>query len=88
MEPYVSQSPIRGLLDIRRAQEELSFRVARDLKGSIEHFIETIGDPFLGSREKGRRIFEKVSQDLADFIEEVKEIEVEIKVRDYDFRAW
>jgi nucleoside-diphosphate-sugar epimerase len=40
--PYVTQSPMRGPLDICRAQEELSFSVARDLKGSLEHFIETL----------------------------------------------
>ncbi len=48
----------------------------------------TIGDPFLGSKEKGERIFEKASQNLADFVEEAKKIKVEIKNRDYDFRAW
>ena len=40
--PYITQSPMRGPLDIRRAQKELSFSVARDLKGSLEHFIETL----------------------------------------------
>jgi creatinine amidohydrolase len=48
----------------------------------------TIGDPFLGTKEKGKRIFEKASQNLADFVEEVKKMKIEIKVRDYDFRAW
>jgi hypothetical protein len=33
---------MRGPLDIGRAQKELSFSVARDLKGSLEHFIETL----------------------------------------------
>ncbi len=42
MEPHVSQSPIRGPLDIRRAQEELHFTLRRDLRGSIVHFVETI----------------------------------------------
>lgn len=40
--PYIAQSPMRGPLDICRAQEELSFTVARDLKESLEHFIETL----------------------------------------------
>jgi creatinine amidohydrolase len=48
----------------------------------------TIGDPFLGTKEKGQKIYERASQNLTDFIEEVKKIKVEIKVRDYDFRAW
>ncbi len=42
MDPYVSQSPIRGPLDIRRAKNELSYRVRHDLRTSIEEFIETV----------------------------------------------
>jgi nucleoside-diphosphate-sugar epimerase len=42
MDPYVSQSPIRGPLDIRRAKKELSYQVRYDLKGSIEDFLETV----------------------------------------------
>ena len=42
MHPYVTQSPIRGPLDIGRAQKELSFSVAHDLKGSLEHFVEML----------------------------------------------
>jgi UDP-glucose 4-epimerase len=42
MHPYITQSPMRGPLDIGHAQKELSFSVARDLKGSLEHFIETL----------------------------------------------
>ena len=40
--PYITQSPMRGPLDIGRAQKELSFSVALDLKGSLEHFIEIL----------------------------------------------
>jgi len=42
MHPYITQSPMRGPLDIGRAQKELSFSIRRDLKGSLEHFIETL----------------------------------------------
>ena len=42
LEPYITQSPMRGPLDIGRAQKELSFHVALNLKGSLEHFIETL----------------------------------------------
>jgi len=42
LDPYITQSPMCGPLDIGRAQEELAFTVARDLKGSLEHFIETL----------------------------------------------
>lgn len=40
--PYITQSPMRGPLDIGRAQKELSFNVTRDLKESLGHFIETL----------------------------------------------
>jgi UDP-glucose 4-epimerase len=42
MHPYITQSPMRGPLDIGRAQKELSFSVARDLEGSLKHFVETL----------------------------------------------
>ncbi len=42
MDPYVSQSPIRGPLDISRATRELSYQVGYDLKGSLGDFIETL----------------------------------------------
>jgi nucleoside-diphosphate-sugar epimerase len=42
MEPYISQSPIRGPLDIGRAKKELSYRIRKDLRGSIEDFVETV----------------------------------------------
>jgi len=42
MDPYITQSPMRGPLDIGRAQKELSYSVRRSLKGSFEHFIETL----------------------------------------------
>ena len=48
----------------------------------------TIGDPFLGTKEKGEQIFERAAKNLTDFIEEVKKMKVEIKSRDYDTRAW
>jgi len=58
----------------------------------MEHheYVEdaTIGDPFLASKEKGEKIFERASDNLAAFAEEVKKIKVEIKDRNYDLRAW
>jgi nucleoside-diphosphate-sugar epimerase len=42
MDPYVSQAPIRGPLDITRAELELEFRVQKDLRGSMAHFVEMI----------------------------------------------
>jgi UDP-glucose 4-epimerase len=42
MHPYITQSPMRGPLDIGRAEKELCFSIERDLKGSLEHFVETL----------------------------------------------
>jgi hypothetical protein len=48
----------------------------------------TIGGPFLGTKEKSKKISAKAGQNWAEFIEEVKKIKTEIKSRDYEFRAW
>ena len=48
----------------------------------------TIGDPFLGTKEKGEKSFDKASDNLADFANEIKKIKVEIKDRNYDTRTW
>ena len=42
MDPYVTQSPIRGPLDITLAQKELSYRVRYGLKEALEHFVESV----------------------------------------------
>jgi creatinine amidohydrolase len=58
----------------------------------MEHheYVEeaTIGDPFLATKEKGEKIFERASDNLAAFVEEVKKIKVKIKDRNYDFRSY
>jgi len=58
----------------------------------MEHheYVEdaTIGDPFLASKEKGEKIFERASDNLAAFVEEIKKVKIEIKDRNYDFRAY
>jgi len=48
----------------------------------------SIGDPFLGSKEKGEKYFDLSSDNLADFANEIKKIAVEIKDRSYDTRSW
>ena len=42
MLPYVTQSPMRGPLDIRRAERDLGYTVRYDLREALEHFIETV----------------------------------------------
>ena len=58
----------------------------------MEHheYVEdaTIGDPHLASVEKGEKIYEAASDNLRDFIYEVQKMKVEIKTREYDFRAF
>lgn len=46
-----------------------------------------VGDPFKASAEKGLKFFDRFSSHLADFIEEVKKIKVEIKNREFTKRA-
>jgi len=48
----------------------------------------TIGDPHLASKEQGEMIFDRASDNLADFVAEIAKIKIEIKNRDYDFRAY
>jgi creatinine amidohydrolase len=48
----------------------------------------TIGDPFLGTKEKGEKIFERASDNLAAFVNEVKKLKITIEDRTYDDRAW
>jgi creatinine amidohydrolase/Fe(II)-dependent formamide hydrolase-like protein len=48
----------------------------------------TIGDPHLASKEKGEQIFERASDNLADFVKEIQKIKIEIENRNYDFRSW
>ncbi len=48
----------------------------------------TIGDPHLASKEKGEKIFERASDNLADFVKEIQKIKIEIENRNYDFRSW
>ena len=48
----------------------------------------TVGDLFLASKGKGERIFERASDKLAAFVNEVKKMKVTIKDRNYNFRAY
>ena len=40
--------------------------------------LATIGNPFMGSKEKGIRYFEQSAKALAAFVEEVKTFEVKV----------
>ncbi|EKD21872.1 MAG: hypothetical protein ACD_87C00293G0001 [uncultured bacterium] len=68
------------------------FQGSENIWVPMEHheYVEeaTIGDPFLGTKEKGEKYFDKSSDNLADFANEVKKINVTIKDRNYDTRSW
>lgn len=70
----------------------VSFQGSENIWVPMEHHEyadqATIGDPFLGTKEKGERIYARIVKHLADFLEEIKRVKVEIKTRDHDFRAW
>jgi nucleoside-diphosphate-sugar epimerase len=42
MEPYITQSPIRGAIGIALAEEELSYRVRYELREALADFIESV----------------------------------------------
>jgi creatinine amidohydrolase len=46
------------------------------------------GNPFRASAEKGKRIFEKKAEIMAEFINEVKKIKVEVRNRDFYNRTF
>lgn len=48
----------------------------------------TIGNPFRGSAEKGKKLFERGSDHLAAFLEEAKKFPVTVTRRDYPERVW
>jgi len=68
------------------------FQGSENIWVPMEHheYVEdaTIGDPFLGSKEKGEKYFEKASDNLADFAEEIKKIKITITDRDYNERSY
>ena len=47
----------------------------------------TIGNPFRGTKEKGEKLFDKESDHLRDFVNEVKKIDIKINDRDFPERA-
>jgi nucleoside-diphosphate-sugar epimerase len=42
MLPYITQSPVRGPLDIRRAERDLGYREQYSLEEALAHFIGTV----------------------------------------------
>ena len=48
----------------------------------------TIGNPFRGTAEKGKKLYERGSDHLAAFLAEVKKIPVKAARRDYPERVW
>ena len=68
------------------------FQGAENIWVPMEHHeysdTATIGNPFRGNADKGKRLFERGSDHLAAFLEEVKKIPVTVTRRDYPERVW
>jgi creatinine amidohydrolase len=67
------------------------FQGAENVFVPMEHHeysdTATIGNPFRGTPEKGKKLFERGARHLADFVEEVKKIPVKVTRRDFPERA-
>lgn len=68
------------------------FQGAENIWVPMEHHeysdTATIGNPFLGSKAKGERLFERGAQHLSAFVNEVKKFTVKVTQRDFPERAW
>jgi creatinine amidohydrolase len=68
------------------------FQEAENIWVPMEHHeysdTATIGNPFRGTRAKGKKLFERGAQHLAAFVTEVKKIKVKVTQRDFPERAW
>ena len=67
------------------------FQGAENVFVPMEHHeysdTATIGNPFRGTAEKGKKLFERGSRHLADFVNEVKKIPVNVTNREFPQRA-
>jgi len=67
------------------------FQGAENVFVPMEHHeysdTATIGNPFRGTPEKGKKLFERGGRHLAAFVEEVKKIPVNVTRRDFPERA-
>jgi len=67
------------------------FQGAENVFVPMEHHeysdTATIGNPFRGTPEKGKKLFERGARHLADFVNEVKKIPVNITTREFPQRA-
>ena len=70
----------------------VKFQGSENIWVPMEHheYCDTavIGNPFRASKEKGLAMFERMAQHLADYVNEVRNFEVEIKQSDYPERAY
>lgn len=69
----------------------VTFMDAENIWVPMEHYeysdSATIGNPFRGSKEKGKRYFEKSGKVLAAFLEEVKKFKIKSVDRSFNNRA-
>jgi creatinine amidohydrolase len=70
----------------------VKFQSSENIYVPMEHheYCDTavIGNPFRATKEKGLAMFDRMAQHLADYVEEVRNFEVEIKHSDFPERAY
>jgi len=70
----------------------VKFQGSENIWVPMEHheYCDTavIGNPFRATKEKGLAMFERMAQHLADYVNEARDFEVEIKQSDYPERAY
>jgi creatinine amidohydrolase len=70
----------------------VKFQGSENIYVPMEHheYCDTavIGNPFRATKEKGLAMFDRMAQHLADYVEEVRNFEVEIKHSDFPERAY
>jgi creatinine amidohydrolase len=49
--------------------------------------IGVMGDPLLASKEKGKKIYDRMTDLFADFLRDLKEVEVDVHTRDFPERV-
>jgi creatinine amidohydrolase len=49
--------------------------------------VGIMGDPMLASKEKGEKIYERMTDLFADFLKDLKKVEVEVHTRDFPERV-
>jgi len=76
----------------RDGTSTVKFEDAENIWIPMDHYeysdSATIGSPFPATPEEGKALVDRMSTHLANFLQEVKKIDVKIKSREWDERSW